>query len=166
MTFRLALCCVLAVVVSQPIASIAARDQSTRAAVEASALTSFENVESFVESFKVAVRERSCFKVAALTQFPLRVNWSASGSRAGRTRFLFNRAALCRYFPEIFGPATSRAILSQDVRDMPVGSRGLMFGSGLIWLQPRCAVVPTDGVCPSDQYELRFTTANLSTSPK
>jgi hypothetical protein len=135
--------------------------------VEAAALTSFENVESFVASFKAAVRERSCFKVAALTQFPLRVNWPApDSSHPGRTRFLSNRTALCRYFQEIFGTATVRVVVNQDVLEMPVGSRGLMFGSGAIWLQPGCAMRNRDGTCPNDTYDLRFTTANISTLPR
>src|SRR5262249_22216800 len=74
--------------------------QSSREAIELSALTSYDNVQVFVASFKKAVRERNCFDVAALTQFPLRVNWSRT-----RTRYLWNRTALCRYFPVIFDEA-------------------------------------------------------------
>ena len=131
-----------------------------RAAVEFSADTSFENVEAFVESFKAAVRERSCFKVAALTQFPLRIYWWR-GEEMFYSNALSNRTALCRYFRQIFSDETSRIVEGQDVLDMPVGWRGLMFGSGSVWLEPGCAERTADGLCPGDT-DLRFTHANIS----
>ena len=138
-----------------------------RAAVEASAFTSFENVEAFVAVFKAAVRERSCFKVAALTELPLRLNCGrANALSAVRMRFVFNRTALCRYFPEIFTEETSRVIENQNLLDMPVGQRGLMFGNGVIWLQPVCSARNSDGTCPDDKYKLRFTAANITPSEK
>lgn len=57
---------VFIVLLSHSVESVKAQDESRRTAVETSTLTSFENAASFVALFK-AVGERSCFKVATLT---------------------------------------------------------------------------------------------------
>jgi len=121
-----------------------------RQEVEGWAFTSYENVEKFVMDFREAVRERSCFKVAGLTNFPLRVNLSNR-----RTRFLYNRAALCRYFAQIFDEATTHAVLNTPLS--PVGHRGLMFGSGGIWIVPVCV----DKATADCKSRLGLTIANI-----
>ena len=137
-----------------------AQERSKRESVEFAACTSFENVEAFVMSFKDAVRERSCFKVAALTRFPLRINFLRS---AKRSRSIWNRTALCRYFPVIFNETMTEAVLKQNILDMAVGWRGLMFGHGYIWIQP--LYVDPDATDPDDPTELRFTAANVIERP-
>lgn len=101
-------------------------------AVEFSAQLPFDRVNDYVSQFKKAVKDRSCFRISALTDYPLTIN------HAGGSKQIWNRTALCRYFPALFNPARSAAVLNQNVLKMPVGSHSLMFGSGLFWIRPVC----------------------------
>ena len=101
-------------------------------AVEFSAQLPFDSVKAYVSQFQKAVKDRSCFGISALTDYPLTIN------HAGSSKQIWNRTALCRYFPALFSPARSAAVLNQNLLKMPVGSHGLMFGSGLFWIRPVC----------------------------
>lgn len=92
--------------------------------------TTIPDAEAFVKAFRAAVADQSCFKVSALTNFPVRVN--TGRLRGARTRFLHNRTVLCRYFRRIFTDETRRIVLTSPLA--PVGSQGLMFGDGMIWI--------------------------------
>ena len=95
-----------------------------------------------------------------MTHIPLHINFPQSEKRS---RSVWNRTALCRYFPVIFNETMTEAVLEQDVLDMAVGWRGLMFGHGYIWIQPICLnESPTAQDCES---ELRFTVANVVERP-
>jgi hypothetical protein len=147
------LVCLVTILLGQ--GAVEAQEVKDREDIEFSAQTSVEKVELFAASFKEAVRERSCFKLADLTRFPLRLNY---GHR--QTRWLWNRTALCRYFPQIFTPGISKIVLEQEALD-PVGWRGLMFGNGAIWIQPVDVEPPPGSEEPSTR--LVFVAANLET---
>ena len=100
--------------------------------VEFSAQLPFDRVNDYVSQFQKAVKDRSCFRISALTDYPLTIN------HAGGSKQIWNRTALCRYCPALFNPARSAAVLNQNVLKIPVGSHGLMFGSGLFWIRPVC----------------------------
>jgi hypothetical protein len=101
-------------------------------AVEFSAQLPFDGVKDYVSQFQKAVKDRSCFGISALTDYPLTTN------HAGSSKQVWNKTVLCRYFPALFNPARSAAVLNPNVLKMPVGSHGLMFCSGLFWIRPVC----------------------------
>jgi hypothetical protein len=128
-----------------------------RFAVELSSSISAENALAQVDAFKATVASGSCFLVAALTHFPLRMN------RAGTTTWISNRTAFCRYFPVLFDDARSARVSATSLNDMPAGYRGLKLGNGDFWLQPVCPNDhdPTENQCPKGDLRLRLTVANL-----
>ena len=122
---------------------------------EYSALMPTKEAQSQVREFQKAVATRSCFEVAALTRFPLRMNYD------GKTKWISNRTAFCRYFPVLFDETRSEIVAKTLFKDMPAGYRGLMFGRGDFWLQPVCPDDPVENRCPQTDLRLRLTVANL-----
>ncbi len=122
-------------------------------AVEFSAQMSFSDVENFLERFKNAVKSNKCLDVAQYVGFPLKINTDS------KVKELWNRTAFCRYFPILFSAKRSDIILKQNIFDMPVGYRGLMFGNGNFWVQPVCL---NENKCTNESdYILRLKVVNL-----
>jgi hypothetical protein len=107
-----------------------------------------EMAKAQVNEFKAAVASRSCFRVAAMTRFPLRLD------RDGKSTWIDNRTALCRYFPVMFNEANSQIIANQKYNQMGIGWRGMMFGRGELWLTPGCATDPRKFDCPEPERRL------------
>ena len=127
-------------------------------AVEFSAQLPFDNVQHFVSKFQKAVKDKSCFGISALTDYPLTINYESHSKK------IWNRTALCRYFPALFNEARSDVVLNQNVLDMPVGYRGLMFGHGIFWVRPVCKVKDKELSCFTTLkgIVLKLQVANLS----
>jgi hypothetical protein len=126
-------------------------------AVEFSAHLPFANVKNFVSKFQKAVKDKSCFGISELTDYPLTINYESNSKK------IWNRTALCRYFPALFDEARSDVVLNQNVLDMPVGYRGLMFGNGIFWIRPVCKIKDKELSCFTTQKEiiLKLQVANI-----
>lgn len=124
-------------------------------AVEFSASLPFKEVENFLSKFKQAVKDRSCFGISALTDYPLTINYQNNSKK------IWNRTALCRYFPILFNENRSNIVLNQDILDMPVGYRGLMFGNGIFWLSPVCKIKGVNCFNNNNALVLRLQVANI-----
>lgn len=125
--------------------------------VELSADLPFDDVKNFVSKFQKAVKDKSCFGISELTDYPLTINYENSSKK------LWNRTALCRYFPTLFNEVRSAVVLNQDLLEMPVGYRGLMFGNGIFWVRPVCKVPDNELSCSTkkDGIILKLQVANL-----
>jgi hypothetical protein len=131
-----------------------ADDAAAREAIEFSASMSIERAAQQVKAFKSAVRAGRCEDVRDLVRFPLRMN------RGGTVRWL-KRREFCGQYPSIFDEARSSVVAQQDLASMPMGYRGLMFGDGILWLQPVCADPARAEACPVNELYLRLVTVNL-----
>jgi hypothetical protein len=107
-----------------------------------------EMAKAQVNEFKAAVASRSCFRVAAMTRFPLFLD------QGGKTTWIDNRTAFCRYFPIMFNEVNSQIIANQRYKQMGIGWRGMMFGRGEFWMTPACATDSHKLDCPEPERRL------------
>lgn len=107
-----------------------------------------EMAKAQVNEFKAAVASRSCFRVAAMTRFPLFLD------RGSKTTWIANRTAFCRYFPIMFNEVNSQIVANQSYNQMGIGWRGMMFGSGELWMTPACATDAHKLDCPETERRL------------
>jgi len=147
--------CLAALLLLIAASAVRAADIENPREFDYSALMSVGEAQLQVKEFQEAVASRSCFQVAALTRFPLMLNYY------GKTKWISNRTALCRYFSELFNEARSEIVAKTLYQGMPIGYRGLMFGRGEFLLQPVCLIDPVGTRCPSKDLRLRLTSARL-----
>ena len=80
-----------------------------------------------------AVAERDAASVAALVNFPF------IATLDGKRNTLKDAAAFTAQYDRIVTPAIAEAIAKQEYADLMVSAKGVMLGSGEVWL---------NGVCP------------------
>jgi hypothetical protein len=109
------------------------------AADAASAPDGFDQSEAaaFLVSLQRAVRDNQPGAVAALVNFPLRVN------RSGQSTLVRNADAFARSYAKIFTGEVRAAVLEQDASALFRNWQGAMIGSGEVWFSGIC----TDRAC-------------------
>lgn len=92
----------------------------------------YEQVRSFLEALQAGIRTDDAAAVAALVEYPLRVNY---GSK--QTRWL-NGEQVIQGFSDIFTPDIKQAVLNQRFEDLFANWRGVKIGNGELWLAGIC----------------------------
>lgn len=96
----------------------------------ASAGISQEEAQAFLTKLQAAVAGNDARSVAAMTQFPLTVN-GRPGAR--------DSARFVQGFDVIFNDRVRSAVLHARVENLFASYRGLMIGSGQVWISAVCA---------------------------
>ncbi len=82
----------------------------------------------FDKELRVAISSQDALALAFLVRFPLTVNDD------GGSISLDDAAALKTHFQEVFTPAVRKAILDQPSKDQGCMPEGVMYGSGVVWV--------------------------------
>ena len=86
-----------------------------------------------VEAYQQAVADGDKAAVAALVDYPIRVDI------AGTKTTIRDPAAFVRGYDKIITPAIARTIEVQKYSELMVNGKGVMFGSGETWINGICA---------------------------
>jgi len=98
-------------------------------------------VREFLATLQDAVKRNDAAAVAALVEYPVRIN-----RRQGRSHIGNPRAFASRYY-EIFDHRVRSIVLNQRFENLFSNSRGVMLGDGEIWISGICDAPPVYGAC-------------------
>ncbi len=86
---------------------------------------------SFHQDLKDAVHSRDLGKLALLLRYPFRVNDDRGAY------YLHDAASFSGRVDQIFTPPVRDSILNQDAKAVWCNYAGIMFGNGVVWIEPR-----------------------------
>ncbi|MFN8626383.1 MAG: hypothetical protein U0587_10455 [Candidatus Binatia bacterium] len=109
---------------------------------------------SMFDALQDAVRSNDREKLAALVEYPLRVN--ASGTH----RLISDSDQFVADFSNIFTGAVRQQVLDQKFDELFVNWRGVMVGDGAIWFSGICEADSPAGACKN--VRVRIIAVNLS----
>jgi len=105
-------------------------------------------VREFLATLQDAVKRNDAAAVAALVEYPVRIN-----RRQGRSHIGNPRAFASRYY-EIFDHRVRSIVLRQRFEDLFSNSRGIMLGAGEVWFSGICDATSAYGACDNPRIRI------------
>jgi len=105
-------------------------------------------VREFLVTLQDAVKRNDAAAVAALVEYPVRIN-----ARQGRSHIGNPRAFAFRYY-EIFDHRVRNVVLKQRFEDLFSNSRGIMLGAGEVWFSGICDATSAYGACDNPRIRI------------
>jgi hypothetical protein len=116
-----------------------------------------EEAQAFLTKLQAAVRGNDVQAIAAMTHFPLTVN-GRPGPR--------DSARFAQGFAVIFNDTVRGAVLHASVEDLFASDRGLMIGSGQVWISGICANAEAASPCAGKRAVAIIAINNRSLTPQ
>ena len=108
-----------------------AQDRTTNQAIDEN-LGDHTKYEAVITTFQKAVADHDAAGVAALVQYPigLKVN--------GKEMHIKSAQAFAEHYDGIMTPSITKVVAGQKYEDLFVNYKGIMFGSGQVWINGIC----------------------------
>lgn len=110
--------------------------------------------QTVIEAYRKAVAEGDKAAVAALVDYPIKVDLGGSMTT------IRDPAAFVRDYDRIVTPAIARAIKTQEYSELLVNGQGVMFGNGETWINGVCR----EGSADCSEYKVKVVTIQAGAS--